>query len=507
MSDLNWEIIPEEFKNTWLIPSFVLGKLREMASGPYMDKDIISSTIDSIPLELWRNKEFQREAVILVMKLHYENKIPLFVLEDDNIFEALKLNQSFFELTWEKIYYPMCKKEINKRNSIVYENDYELNPFVDKILKLINSEDWLFSNKLMVAQFYEFLSNKNKENEELITLAIHKGVSIFSEIEEPQQLISISVFNDIEKLTNIWNYINKNNISLQYHFIKKVINSFSSKDNCIKFLSLIEENNVMCLWNGLSKQFKKDKMVMLAFVEKDPEIYIKLSKKWRSDNDIITKCIKAGGTRYIENPYILEDKDLIGFMIKEHNYLLTKPSCPLEWRKNIDYIKQFKLEINYLNLSELDWLEITRNDINICEDLMQSNPNCYKIFSKEIRSELSLVKKYIKSDKYCDINSIPREVWYDRDFCLFIADHYSQHIMQIPNYFWHEKKFMKSYCALLDDMKATQTNYLIKFMPSEIKTYFNTFDIKNDYSKFLSLHIISQELNETKAKQVKKYKI
>jgi hypothetical protein len=503
MSYLNWDIIPEELNNMWLQPDFILKKLYAFSVESVFkrDNDLFEKTIDNIPIEVWGDKNFLIKALEFLIKCKYQKKIPDEVWGEDNIWEAITTNQKFFELIWEHIIYNMSENK-EKTNT-------QLDNFKDKILILINDKNWMKKNYFQLDKFYKLLSEDNKSDIEIIKHVVLNYKTSFT-AKNPQESIPITIFNDMNKITEIWNYMNENNISMHYTYIKNLEMSLDTKGKYIQFLSLVFNDwGLSHIWDCMPKEYKRDKEIILSFLEKRIDIYTKLSKKWRNNKDIIEVCIKRSGAKYIDNEilFALKDKSLIDGIVASCAHILSDEQCPLEWRKNIDYIKLFTSNAKYLNLSESDWLEITKNDINICLDLMDGNSSYYECFTREMREQVDLVKKYLVEERHCDLSLVPREIWYDRGFCLFIARECDDYISHIPTYYWHEKEFMEGYCKLLDELNITPDCKLIKLLPVEIKTYFNTFDINKDYSKFLSLHIISTELNVSETKQVKRPKI
>lgn len=415
----------------------------------------------------------------------YQNKITL-IKEERNSLEERKAE--------------LITKDINEDNSKIME----------VLFDLCRDKKWVLGMN-NIPSLFMILEDDFRGDIDIIEAAIRCRKENYHYNDDYEKYIPENVFKEIDNLAIIYNVHLKCEHYISGKYIEKMVKELNTKERCLNFIEKIEKYPLLSkmeeyrsnteslenIFKKLSLPIRNNNQIALKFINKKYHVYKLLNNKQKLIQEIAEECIKAEGSNLIpdEIKFKVTDPTLIKKMIMEDNTLMMNEASPIEWKNDFS---NFLLLTNvrcFKDLSEEAWGKITSNKVENCIPLLNKNPDIYNTLPTSYKENNQLALNFIENIGYIEGNEIPKKLWGSRSFCLDAIMIKKEMIKHVPSYFWKEHEFMEGFCQYLD-VKDYGKEEILKLIPEEIKKYFNAFNIKENYNKFLLTYSLDIKLNE-----------
>lgn len=516
MVKLTWDTSVMPVVNSWGDPTFVLEQITKHMASDSSNKIFPEHVFPYIDPALWEDKDFIIKASKTTKAIEH---FPLDVLNSDWLLDhslkSIKENKDFFITMWGSHYKNLYATEKSEDNEDFIDNPHLKNRIDDELFK--NRDGYMSLLSISSSRYIpddllgQVDSSLLYDHDVLKKLHAYKkehyfGFDLLSKLP--------SDFFESEKNTRFYlgkvdDYI----YSMETH--PQIYSSWlTNKELLLSYMKDYPKHFSESFITKVLKDQFKDIDIAKAVVHAQPRLYRTFPKKIRDNKDVLLTYIEYGQSHdwngvNMDLVYAIDNKEHAILALKHDPRLIKNEKFPDQfkndpeiWYELIDHWNSYSLPINK------SMLNIIATDKNKCKQILYKHPDLYHKMPQEIKNDADIAYSYMlkmnDKEEYHIVSKaaqLPSHLKGNLDFCIKLLSLNKKLIEVVPQNFWYNSEFVLKVCKEIDGKQMSRHVFLNA--PTDVKLFFDAFQITENYGDFMGKYILNQELQNDLKQQTK----
>lgn len=531
----NWEVNEISLKHSWENNDFILSQIKQ-AHYAKKEKSQVNPVLQFIPEYKWEEEEFLNK---VIPELTYQDFNSL----SDSVKTSFKIadlcqDVHIFKKMWSSVYSELFKEKKIYDEAELSSQEKELKSYllntVFTSFELCKKIISYSSYSTEAQESYRFFSREVQTHPEIVNLMIDKmrknknEYGAFSTLVEdlPEELFKdINVVYEVIKdqsLSSLRLNPQKTHGGEKEH--SKIYKFWiDDKEKILQLNGMFYTTNFMTpFFNYMPTALKEDKDFILEMLKRNPGIYPLLKSKEKNNLEIFSSYIEHV-EKIGEVPskllFRIKEPELIKKIIHDQPSCLSSPDCPQEWLENNDYLLSLPTDAykEYFQTVPKKIISKVLSDPDNCVHIFKKKENnhyseIYNKLSNTIKLNHEVTLSYISSSQYKEqtLNTIPKQLWGNKEFCLKALETTKFATRHIPKQFFNQEDFILGFCKILDS-DSNDVQDMLTMVPKEIKKFLDTVKIDGSIHDYMKSYMfnsrLQKEIPKEGEKPVKKNKI